>query len=141
MGAPMQRSHNHPDLPRRKITSIALAAPAYGMFFTRQGLTGVTQPCLIFAPGSDYGNRAARHAESIKSNLPVLPVMLYLPGHDTIDLAAPCSENLLDFDGLSCLPPDEDTLKSRFKNFNQPLITFFKATLGDPHPPRPKVNH
>lgn len=132
---------NWPQWPRPRILALVLAAPACGMFFTSSGLADVRQPTLIFAPETDSINRAQSHAELIKRSLPVPPGVITLDGQDSIDLAAPCAEHITDFDGLSCLPPDEDRLEQRQVSFNIPLTAFLKSQLGEPRAAPAKPVH
>ena len=120
-----------PQWPRPRISALVLAAPACGMFFTRAGLADVRQPTLIFAPESDSINKAQTQVELIRRSLPVPPEVIALDDQDSIDLAAPCAEHIIDFDGLSCLPPDEDRLEQRQVSFNIPLAAFLKSRLGE----------
>ena len=129
------------DFPRPRICALALAAPACGMFFTREGLAAVRQPVLIFTPKTDSINNAVAHSELLKRNLPLPPAVIRLDKEDSTDLLTPCAEGILDFDGLSCPPPDEDALKQRQHDFHAPLTAFFKNLLGEPGPTPLKPMH
>ncbi len=130
-----------PQWPRPHISALVLAAPACGMFFTRTGLADVRQPTLIFAPETDSINNAQTQVELIKRSLPAPPEVITLDDQDSIDLAAPCAEQIIDFDGLICLPPDEDRLEQRQASFNIPLAAFLKSHLGEAHVAAPKPVH
>ena len=128
------------DLPQVRISALVLAAPAYGMFFTRESLAAVKQPTLIFAVKTDSLNKAASHAELIARNLPVRPEVIRLK-EDAADLLAPCADYVIDFDGLACLPLDEEILSERYEDFNAPLAAFLKSRLGGPLPAPGKAAH
>ena len=130
-----------PHWTRPRLKALVLAAPAGGMFFPRAGLGNVKLPTLIFAPETDSINNAQIHAEFIRRALPVSPEVISLDKQDSADLAAPCADNILDFDGLNCLPPDEDALEQRRIAFNIPLAAFLKTQLGGVHPAVPKPAH
>lgn len=126
------------DFPKPHISALILAAPACGMFFTREGLAAVKQPMLVFTPKTDSINNAALHGELIKRNLPLPPATIVLNG-DSTNLLAPCGENVIELNGLNCREADEDALAQRQKEFNTPLLAFLKNILGEPThlPPRP----
>ena len=128
------------DLPQVRISALVLAAPAYGMFFTRESLAAVKQPTLIFAVKTDSLNKSASHAELIARNLPAPPEIIRLD-EDAADLLAPCADYIIDFDGLTCLPPDENLLRQRHADFNMPLAVFLKSRLGGPLPAPAKAAH
>ena len=143
-----ERFNQFPGLPegwpqwtRPRISALVLAAPACGMFFTRAGLADVRQPTLIFAPETDSINSAQTQVELIRRSLPAPPEVITLDDQDSIDLAAPCAEHIIDFDGLSCLPPDEDRLEQRQVSFNIPLAAFLKSRLGEARVVAPKPAH
>ena len=128
------------DLPRVRISALVLAAPAYGMFFTRAGLAAVKQPTLVFAVKTDSLNKSASHADLIIRNLPAPPEVIRLE-EDAVDLLAPCADYIIDFDGLACLPPDEKLLRERYADFNASLAVFLKSRLGGPLPASAKAAH
>ena len=134
-------SEDWPQWPRPRISALVLAAPACGMFFTRAGLAGVKQPTLIFAPETDSINNAQPQVELIRRGLPLAPEVITLDDQDSTDLAAPCAEHIIDFDGLGCLPPDEDRLEQRQVSFNIPLAAFLKRQLGEARAAPPKPVH
>ena len=111
------------------------------MFFPRASLSDVKLPVLIFAPETDSINNAQIHAELIRRALPKPPEVISLDKQDSADIAAPCADNILDFDGLNCLPLDEEALEQRQIAFNIPLAAFLKTQLGGVRPAVAKPAH
>ena len=130
-----------PHWTKPQLKALVLAAPACGMFFPRASLSDVKLPVLIFAPETDSINNAQIHAELIRRALPKPPEVISLDKQDSADIAAPCADNILDFDGLNCLPPNEEAMEQRQIAFNIPLAAFLKTQLGGVLPAVAKPAH
>ena len=130
-----------------RIKAVAAVAPAYGMFFTKAGLSGVTTPVLVLQADLDSLNIAPHHANAIATNLPKPPVFKVLRETDTASLLAQCSANL-----QKTLPElcGGATPARRERTFNQLAdhsVRFFLTELGPlrmaataPEPPLPELN-
>lgn len=87
-----------------RIKAAVLVAPAYGMLFSRRGLTNVRTPLLLLRADLDGINRAPHHAVAIQDALPVTPEFAVLEHTDKASLMAPCSPSLTRMIPDLCVP-------------------------------------
>lgn len=119
------------DLADPRVKAAVLAAPAYGMFFSRTGLAAVSLPLLILRADLDAVNRAPHHAESIRDALPRLPAFDVLEHTDKASLMAPCSPTLAQMLPDLCTPePEANSLRSR-RQLSDKTIRFLLQQLGN----------
>jgi len=125
--APGQRA---PSLPHdARIKALAVAAPALGFTFTREGLAGVTQPVQLWQAGGDQVLPSPVYAEAVRDALPKPPEYIRVEGAGHFDFLPPCSPELAAAAPMICTPTPGLDRAAFNTRFNRELIRFFKANL------------
>lgn len=121
---------NFPTDPR--IRAVALAAPAYGMLFSRESLRGLHVPLLLLRAERDRINRLSPRGDALKEDMPRPIEYAVLPDADASSLMSACPPSLLRElpDLCSNLPPERRALVHR--RLNTALSRFFLERLGQP---------
>lgn len=123
-----------PSFADPRVKAVVLAAPSYGMFFSRRSLSSVRVPVLLLRADLDNVNRAPHHAESIQASLPTPPTFAVLEKTDRPSLMAPCSPALLQMLPDLCTPvPEADSDHSR-RQFADRTARFLISHLGQAKP-------
>lgn len=119
----------------RKILGIALVAPAGGMMFSHEALSGVRVPVAVIEAGQDALYPPRAHARPFFARLPLPADSLPLATADHFSLFARCSKDTVANLGEACgrLVGDErNAVAGRRDRF---LLSFFHSVLGTPGPP------
>ncbi len=119
-----------PRLPHdARLKALAVAAPALGFTFTREGLAGVTQPVQLWQAGSDQILPSPFYAEPVRDALPGPPEHVRVEGAGHFDFLPPCSAQLAASAPMICaLTPGLD--RAAFHDvLNRELARFFKTHL------------
>lgn len=115
----------------QRVRAAVLAAPAYGMFFSKKSMADVRIPLLLMRADLDGVNRAPHHAEIIRDALPVPPVYDVLENTDKPSLMAPCSPALTEMLPDLCTPsPEANSARSR-RQLVDKTVRFLIKQLGD----------
>ena len=115
-----------------RIKAAAIAAPAIGYAFTKDGLADVTAPTQLWRAEKDWIAPNEWNGDFVKASLPKLPDDHPVPGAGHFAFLAPCS------DALAAIAHDIRQDAAGFdraafhKELNQALIDFFKAKLSPP---------
>ena len=112
-----------------RIKSVVAAAPALGFTFTRQGLSGVTQPVQLWRAESDRVLPSPFYAEPVRDALPRPPQYHSVPGADHFDFMPPCSAQLAALAPAICTPTPGFDRAAFQDGFNRQVIDFFRRTL------------
>lgn len=124
--------------PRFK--AAVLAAPAYGMFFSRRALANVRTPILLMRADLDQINRAPHHALAIQDALPSPPDFTVLEHTDKPSLMAPCSPALTRMLPDLCVPAPTANRDSARTQFSERTQRFLLKHLGQQSEvPQPEV--
>ena len=119
-----------PDTALPGVKAMALAAPGLGMLFTKDSLAGIkAEVCIYDAEREPYDQ-----AGMLRDMLPSHQKYVALPGLDSRDLTAPCTEALLGEPTWQCDPVPEDSQELRESLFNTGLIKFFAQQLSPSEP-------
>ena len=114
-----------PDFEEPNIKALVLAMPAFSMLFTKESLTKVKCPTLIYKGENDTYDQA----EDLKEMLSNSPELTILPNMDSRTLTAACPPSMLLNPTWQCSPDSEDKLSERELLFNSNLIKFFSQEL------------
>lgn len=113
------------NLKDKRIKSVALIAPAYGMMFTKLSFTDVNIPILLVGAGKDNFNKVELHCEPLARILGKKANYLDLPTADAGALMSACSQVLqLELPEL-CVSVSKDERKNLHHKLEQALWTFF----------------
>jgi predicted dienelactone hydrolase len=112
-----------------RIKALVVAAPALGFTFTREGLSGVTQPVQLWQAGDDRILPSPFYAEAVQSALPRPPEHHRVDRAGHFDFLPPCSPALAANAPMICAPtPGFD--RARFHDrLNAEIVRFFTETL------------
>ena len=127
-------AHRRPPSVRR-ILGVALVAPAGGMMFSRETLSGVRVPLALIEAGQDALYPPRTHAQPFHSRLSITPELLLLPGVDHFSLFARCSKDTMANLGEACGRLVGDERDAAAGQRNSFLLSFFHSVLGEPLPP------
>lgn len=123
----------NPDV--RKISGIALLAPAGGMLFSPESLTKIHVPVAVVEAGSPFLYPPEQHAGPYFSSLPMQPMVLQAAKADIFSLFASCDrdteQNLSDICGKVFGEARQDLAAKR----DAFLVPFFQSALGGALPP------
>ncbi|WAC59452.1 alpha/beta hydrolase family protein [Brevundimonas sp. SL130] len=112
-----------------RIKSVVAAAPALGFTFTRQGLSGVTQPVQLWRAEGDHVLPSPFYAEPVRDALPRPPEYHSVPVADHFDFLPPCSSRLAALAPVICTPTPGFDRAAFQDQFNREVIGFFRRTL------------
>lgn len=112
-----------------RIKALAVAAPALGFTFTREGLAGVTQPVQLWQAGADQILPAPFYAEPVRDNLPTPPEYHRIDGAGHFDFLPPCSPELATAAPMICAPTPGFDRAAFHDRLNAEVVRFFEAEL------------
>lgn len=115
-----------------RLKAAAIAAPAIGYVFTRDGLAPVTAPIQLWRAENDQITLNPTNADIVKARLPKPPEDHLVPQAGHFAFLAPCSEALAAIAQEICKDADGFDRAAFHKELNQALIAFFKAQLAPP---------
>jgi predicted dienelactone hydrolase len=118
--------------PRVKVA--AIAAPAIGYTFTKDGLAAVTAPIQLWRAENDKIAVNQWNADIISAALPKLPEDHLVANAAHFDFLAPCTDALAKVAPEICASAPGFDRTAFHADFNKALITFFKAQLAAPSP-------
>ncbi|HZK88919.1 MAG TPA: hypothetical protein VFC56_02120 [Stellaceae bacterium] len=115
-----------------RIKAAAIAAPAFGYAFTKEGLAAVTAPVQLWRAANDEITPNQWSADIIKDALPKPPDDHLVPQAGHFDFLAPCNDALAKVAPEICTSADGFDRAAFHRDFNTALIEFFKARLAPP---------
>jgi predicted dienelactone hydrolase len=115
-----------------RIRAAAIAAPALGHSFTKDGLAAVTEPIQLWRAENDNIAPNKGNSDVIKAALPEPPDDHLVPKAGHFDFLAPCSEALAKIAPAICESGPGFDRVAFHRQFNQTLVEFFKARLASP---------
>ena len=119
-----------PRLPHdARIKALAVAAPALGFTFTKEGLSRVTQPVQLWQAGADQILPAPFYVEPVRDALPVTPEYRRVEGAAHFDFLPPCSPQLAAAAPMICTPTPGFDRAAFHETLNREMIRFFKTHL------------
>jgi len=115
-----------------RVKAAAIAAPAIGYTFTKEGLAAVTAPVQLWRAENDRIAPNEWNADIVKAYLPQPPDdhLVKLAGH--FSFLAPCTETLTKVAPAICQDDPGFDRVVFHQQLNQTLIEFFKARLSQP---------
>lgn len=126
----MQAGASAPRLPHdARIKALAVAAPALGFTFTKDGLSKVTQPVQLWQAGADQILPAPFYVEPVRDALPVAPEYRRAEGAAHFDFLPPCSPELAAAAPMICTPTPGFDRAAFHETLNREVVDFFKAQL------------
>ena len=119
-----------PRLPHdARIKALAVAAPALGFTFTKEGLSRVTQPVQLWQAGADQILPAPFYVEPVRDALPTPPEYRRVEGAAHFDFLPPCSPELAAAAPMICAPTPGFDRAAFHETLNREVVAFFKARL------------
>lgn len=119
-----------PRLPHdARIKALAVAAPALGFTFTKEGLSRVTQPVQLWQAGADQTLPAPFYVEPVRDALPTPPEYRRVEGAAHFDFLPPCSPELAAAAPMICAPTPGFDRAAFHETLNREVVAFFKARL------------
>ena len=119
-----------PRLPHdARIKALAVAAPALGFTFTKEGLSRVTQPVQLWQAGADQILPAPFYVEPVRDALPTPPEYRRVEGAAHFDFLPPCSPELAAAAPMICAPTPGFDRAAFHETLNREVVAFFKAQL------------
>lgn len=115
-----------------RIKAGAIAAPALGHTFTKEGLAAVTEPIQLWRAENDQIAPNQWNADIVKAALPKPPEDHLVPLAGHFAFLAPCSEALAKIAPAICEDDKGFDRVAFHQQFNQALVDFFKAKLAPP---------
>ena len=112
-----------------RIKALVVAAPALGFTFTREGLSGVTQPIQWWQAGSDQILPAPFYTEPVRDGLPTSPEYHRVDGAGHFDFLPPCSPELAAAAPMICAPTPGFDRAAFHDRLNAEVVRFFEAEL------------
>lgn len=110
-----------------RVRAAVLMAPAWSIFFDRNGLADVTIPLRIYRAANDTLVRAATGEEHLLKALPKPPEYVVIPGGDHNVFVAPCGQGMR---GPACVDPKGVDRVAIHRVMNAEILDFFDRTLG-----------
>lgn len=119
-----------PRLPHdARIKALAVAAPALGFTFTKEGLSKVAQPVQLWQAGADQILPAPFYVEPVRDALPVAPEYRRVEGAAHFDFLPPCSPELAAAAPIICKPTPGFDRAAFHETLNREVVRFFKEQL------------
>jgi predicted dienelactone hydrolase len=115
-----------------RVKAAAIAAPAIGYAFTKDGLAAVTAPVQLWRAENDQIAPNEWNSDIIKAALPKPPDDHLVPNAGHFAFLAPCSDALAKIAPDICRDPPGFDRVAFHRQLNQALIDFFKAQLPPP---------
>lgn len=119
----------------REIRGIALMAPAGGMLFSREALSGITAPVALLEAGQDAVYPPRTHSRPLHGRLSALPELLVFADTDHFSLFARCSKETMTNLGEACGRLVGDERGAVAGQRDRFLLSFFHSVLGEALPP------
>jgi predicted dienelactone hydrolase len=113
-----------------RIKAAAIAAPAIGYTFTKDGLSAVTAPIQLWRAEDDKIAANEWNGDIVKAALPIPPDDHLVPNAGHFSFLAPCSDALAKVAPDICQDPAGFDRAAFHRQFNQALAEFFKARLA-----------
>lgn len=119
-----------PRLPHdARIKALAVAAPALGFTFTKEGLSRVTQPVQLWQAGADQILPAPFYVEPVRDALPTPPEYRRVEGTAHFDFLPPCSPELAAAAPMICAPTPGFDRAAFHETLNREVVRFFREKL------------
>ncbi|MET4683286.1 alpha/beta hydrolase family protein [Brevundimonas faecalis] len=119
-----------PRLPHdARIKALAVAAPALGFTFAKEGLSKVTQPVQLWQAGADQILPAPFYVEPVRDALPTPPEYRRVEGAAHFDFLPPCSPQLAAAAPMICAPTPGFDRAAFHETLNREVVRFFRETL------------
>lgn len=119
-----------PHLPHdTRIKALAVAAPALGFTFTKEGLSRVTQPVQLWQAGADQILPAPFYVEPVRDALPAAPEYRRVEGAAHFDFLPPCSPELAAAAPMICKPTPGFDRAAFHETLNREVVRFFSEKL------------
>ncbi|MND93944.1 Alpha/beta hydrolase family protein [compost metagenome] len=119
-----------PRLPHdARIKALAVAAPALGFTFTKEGLSKVTQPVQLWQAGADQILPAPYYVEPVRDALPVAPEYRRVEGAAHFDFLPPCAPQLAAAAPMICTPTPGFDRAAFHETLNREVVRFFREKL------------
>ncbi|MGH7028015.1 alpha/beta hydrolase family protein [Brevundimonas sp.] len=119
-----------PRLPHdTRIKALAVAAPALGFTFTKDGLSKVAQPVQLWQAGADQILPAPFYVEPVRDALPVAPEYRRVEGAAHFDFLPPCSPQLAAAAPMICTPTPGFDRAAFHETLNREVVRFFSEKL------------
>ncbi|MBV9552713.1 MAG: dienelactone hydrolase family protein [Alphaproteobacteria bacterium] len=115
-----------------RVKAAAIAAPALGFAFTKEGLAAVTAPLQLWRAENDEVAPNQWFADPIKDALPKPPDDQFVPKAGHFDFLAPCNDALAKLAPDICRSAEGFDRAAFHQEFNKALAEFFKAKLASP---------
>jgi len=112
-----------------RIKTAAIAAPAIGYMFTKDGLTAVTIPIQLWRAENDRVTPNQWNADVVKAALPKPPEDHLVPLAGHFDFLAPCSAALAERAPEICRDPPAFDRTAFHRDFNAAIVAFFRARM------------
>jgi predicted dienelactone hydrolase len=112
-----------------RIKTVAIAAPAIGYMFTKEGLAAVTVPVQLWRAENDRIAPNEWNADVVKAALPTPPENHLVPLAGHFDFLAPCSAALARRAPEICQDPPEFDRTAFHRDFNDAVVGFFRKQL------------
>ncbi|MDK2747835.1 MAG: prolyl oligopeptidase family serine peptidase [Brevundimonas sp.] len=113
-----------------RIKAVVAAAPALGFTFTREGLSGLTQPVQLWRAEDDHVLPSPFYAEPVRDALPRPPEYRVVSGADHFDFLPPCSARLAAAAPIICVATPGFDRAAFQEGFNREIIRFFSQALS-----------
>jgi predicted dienelactone hydrolase len=114
------------------IKAAAIAAPALGYAFDKDGLAAVTAPVQLWRAENDQVTPNQWYADIVKEALFKPPDDHLVANAGHFDFLAPCNDALAKVAPEICQDPPDFDRAAFHKDMNQALVAFFKAQLPAP---------
>jgi predicted dienelactone hydrolase len=115
-----------------RVTAAAIAAPALGHAFTKDGLAAVIEPIQLWRAENDRITPNKWSADIVKAALPKPPDDHLVPLAGHFAFLAPCSEALAKIAPEICQDDPGFDRVAFHQQLNQALADFFKSKLAPP---------
>ena len=126
----MTGTRDAPRLPHdARLKALAIAAPALGFAFTREGLADVTQPVQLWQAGSDQILPSPFYAEPVRDALPRQAEYILVAAAGHFDFLPPCSTQLAAAAPMICAPTPGFDRAEFHETLNREMIRFFRTHL------------
>ena len=115
-----------------RIKAAAIAAPALGYAFTKDGLAAVSAPVQLWRAEDDKITPNQWYADVIKDALPKPPDDHLVPQAGHFDFLAPCNDALAKVAPEICAEEPGFDRAAFHQDLNKALVAFFKTQLAPP---------
>ena len=112
-----------------RVRAAVVAAPALGFTFSREGLSGVTQPMQLWRDEKDHILPAPDYTDAVRRDLPTPPEFHLVANADHYDFLAPCTDILRKYAPDICVSPPGFDRIAFHEAFDREVVRFFERTL------------